>query len=180
MLLRYALVSVLVLLPLSARAQQPGSCALGRAEGDLDVGDVFARVFNTGSLFFGNQSQAAYIVPKNSGKSPIFAAGLWVGGLADGELRVAGATYADFEFWPGPLDPATGRPPNPDDCSAYDRIWRVSRHDVAEYYRTGVAARDLAEWPFDLGAPVLDGDGDSTNYDLAAGDQPAISGDQML
>jgi hypothetical protein len=27
---------------------------------------------------------------------------------------------------------------------------------------------------------VLDGDGDSTNYDLAAGDQPAISGDQML
>jgi hypothetical protein len=103
-----------------------------------------------------------------------------VGGLADGELRVAGATYADFEFWPGPLDPATGRPPDPEDCSEYDRIWRVSRHDVAEYYRTGTATRDLAEWPFHLGAPVIDADGDSTNYDLAAGDQPAISGDQML
>jgi hypothetical protein len=163
-----------------AGAQAPGECELGRAEGEIDVGGVYAKVFNTGSLFFGNTSQAAYEVPKGSGKSPIFAAGLWVGGLVEGELRVAGATYADFEFWPGPLDPATGRPPNPNDCSDYDRIWRVSRHDVAEYYRTGVAARDLAEWPFDLGAPVLDGDGDSTNYNLAGGDQPAISGDQIL
>jgi hypothetical protein len=163
-----------------AGAQAPGECELGRAEGEIDVGGVYAKVFNTGSLFFGNTSQAAYEVPKGSGRSPIFAAGLWVGGLVEGELRVAGATYADFEFWPGPLDPATGRPPNPNDCSDYDRIWRVSRHDVAEYYRTGVAARDLAEWPFDLGAPVLDGDGDSTNYNLAGGDQPAISGDQML
>ena len=163
-----------------ARAQVPGNCELGRAEGEIDVGDVYAKVFNTGSLFFGNTSQAAYLVPKNSGRSPIFAASLWVGGLVDGELRVAGATYHDFEFWPGPLDATTGRPPNPDDCSAYDRIWRVSRGDVAEYYRAGVATTDMVEWPFHLGAPVIDGDGDPDNYDLAAGDQPAISGDQML
>ena len=164
----------------TAGAQVPGECTLGRAEADIDVGDVLARVFNTGSLFFGNGSQAMYLVPQDQGKSAIFAAGLWVGGLVEDELRVAGAWYADFEFWPGPVDRATGRPPDPTDCSAYDRIWRVSRHDVAEYYRTGVPAVDLAEWPFQLGAPVLDGDGDPANYDLAAGDQPAISGDQMV
>jgi hypothetical protein len=162
------------------RAQDPGNCELGQAQGVIDVGEVYAEVFNTGSLFFGNQSQAAYRVPRHEWRSPIFTAGLWVGGLAGGELRVVGATYSDFEFWPGPLDPATGRPPNPDDCSAFDRIWRVGRHDVAEYYRTGLATRDLAEWPHHLGAPVLDGDGDPTNYSLAGGDQPAISGDQML
>ena len=172
------------LLAAPAGAQVPGECELGRATNVLDVGDVKARVFNTGGLFFGHDGstgyQAAYEVPKGSGRSPMFAAGLWVGGMADGELRVAGATYADFEFWPGPLDPATGRPRNPEDCSEHDRIWRVSRHDVTEYYRTGTATRDLAEWPHHLGAPVIDADGDSTNYDLAAGDQPAISGDQML
>jgi hypothetical protein len=170
--------------PGQARAQVPGQCEQGRATNVLDIGDVRARVFNTGSLFFGYDGvtgyQAAYEVPKGSGKSPLYAAGLWVGGFVDGGLRAAGASYANFEFWPGPLDAATGRPPDPADCSAYDRIWRVSRHDVAEYYRTGVATPDLAEWPHDLGAPVLDGDGDPANYELAAGDQPAISGDQML
>jgi hypothetical protein len=131
-------------------------------------------------LFFGNSSQAAYLVPQQTGRSPIFAAGIWVGGLVDGELRVAGAMYSDFEFWPGPIDPATTRPVNPGDCSAYDRIWRVSRGDIERFLRTGEATQDLAEWPYQLGAPVFDGDGDPDNYDLAAGDQPALSGDQML
>jgi len=178
--MRAALLLLAALAAAPAGAQVPGNCELGRAEGEIDVGDVYAKVFNTGSLFFGGRWQAAYLVPWREGRSPMFAASLWVGGLADGELRVAGATYSDFEFWPGPLDPATGRPPDPEDCSAHDRIWRVSRHDVAEYYRTGLATRDLMEWPHHLGAPVLDGDGDPANYDVAAGDQPAISGDQLL
>jgi hypothetical protein len=176
--LRYALV-VLCLLPLAARAQTPGTCAPGRAERDLAVGDVRARVFNTGSLFYGNTSSAAYLVPASEQRSPIYAAGLWVGGKAGGELRVAGATYADYEFWPGPLLDG-GVLPRPEDCAAYDRIWRVSRGDVARFYATGESTADLVEWPYELGAPVLDGDGDPTNYDLAAGDQPAISGEQML
>ena len=177
---RRFVLAALALLSLGAQAQAPGNCALGHAERDLDIGDVLARVFTTGSLFFGNSSQAAYLVPRLSGRSPLFAAGIWVGGLMSGELRVAGATYADFEFWPGPIDPDTGRPPDPEDCSDYDRIWRVSRGDVERYYRTGEATDDLAEWPYELGAPVLDGDGDPSNYDLAAGDQPAVSGDQTL
>jgi hypothetical protein len=179
---RYAFLGI-VLLHLAAApaaAQAPGDCAPGRAEVELDMGGVWAKVFNTGSLFFGNSSQAAYEVPRGSGRSPMFAAGLWVGGVVEGEVRVAGATYSEYEFWPGPIDPATGRPPNPADCSEYDRIWRVSREDVVEYYRTGVATPDLAEWPAHLGAPVFDGDGNPANYDLAAGDQPAISGTQML
>jgi hypothetical protein len=143
----------------------PGSCILGRAEKDLDVNNVLARLFNTGSLFFGNSSQATYIVPQASGRTPIFASGIWVGGLADGELRVAGATYADFEFWPGPLNYADGTLPNPADCSAYDRIYKVGRQDILNFESTGQASTDLAEWPVELGAPVIAAPGNGVDDD---------------
>ena len=66
----------------TASAQTPGSCSLGTAEADLDINNIFARVFNTGSLFFGNTTTNGdgYLAPKASGNSPIFASGLWVGG----------------------------------------------------------------------------------------------------
>src|SRR5690606_26684023 len=116
---------LLLLLAAPALAQTPGNCSLGTAERDLDLSDVLARVFNTGSLFFGNTTTNGdgYLVPKYTGHSPIFAAGIWVGGTVGGVLRVAGSTYDRFEFWPGPLN-EDGTLPNPDDCSPYDRIWR--------------------------------------------------------
>ncbi len=54
------------------------------------------------------------------------------------------------------------------------------RADVETYIATGSATPDLLQWPHDLGAPVLDGDGVPDNYNLAGGDQPAIWGDQTL
>ncbi|HEX9953121.1 MAG TPA: hypothetical protein VGB53_15230 [Rubricoccaceae bacterium] len=169
----------------AARAQTapaPGDCRLGMASALLDIGDVRARVYNTGSLFFGNStSAAAYEVPR--GKTPIYVAGLWVGGKVGGQLRVAGGTYnqtgaPSLTFWPGPLGD-DARPVDPTDCSAYDRIYTVSRLDIGRYNDTGRATDDLRDWPFALGAPVLDGDGDPSNYNLDGGDQPAIRGDQM-
>jgi hypothetical protein len=158
---------------------------LGSTQATLDIGDVEARIFNTGSLFYGKGSGDHYLVPKAAGRSPVYAAGLWVGGRVGGQLRVAGGTYGgpptsgmDFTFWPGPLGP-DARPANPTDCSAYDRIYTVSRPDVLRYNETSRATDDLRDWPYTLGAPVLDGDGDPSNYNLAGGDQPAIRGDQM-
>ncbi len=173
-----AVLSLLAASTASGQAPLPGNCELGHAQADLNVSDVQARLFNTGSLFFGNTSQAAYLVPRIAQKSPMFAAGIWVGGLVGGELRVASATYADFEFWPGPLDEFTGRPPNPSDCSGYDRIYVVNVRDVEDYEATGVATPDLAEWPVELGAEVVDGDGVPGNYNLAGGDRPRIYGTQ--
>ena len=174
MLLRFT-VAFFLFTP-AAWGQPTGTCAPGTAEAILDVSDVRATLFNGGNLFFGNTAENGYVVPKRSGNTAIFAANLWVGGKVEGELRVAAAQYHDFEFWPGPLGEA-GAPP--DDCAAYDRIWVVSRDDVERFVRTGAATDDLRDWPAHLGAPVLDGDGVPGNYDLAGGDQPAISGDQM-
>ena len=60
---RYSFAFSLLLTAPALAQPVPGSCELGRAQADLNVSDVQARLFNTGSLFFGNESQAAYLVP---------------------------------------------------------------------------------------------------------------------
>ncbi|HYE95501.1 MAG TPA: T9SS type A sorting domain-containing protein [Rubricoccaceae bacterium] len=158
---RLLLLTALLLVGLGSRGAgaqvlEPGSCVQGTAERDLDINQVLARMFNTGSLFYGNTTTAGngYLVPQASGHSPIFAAGIWIGGRVNGELRVAGATYDDFEYWPGPLG-ANGRPVNPSDCSGFDRIFKVGRTDIENYEGTGSASADLAQWPVEYGAPVI-------------------------
>ncbi|OZC04397.1 T9SS type A sorting domain-containing protein [Rubricoccus marinus] len=180
------LLAVLLFAASGAHAQTPGSCALGTAEGDLDVSNVFARVFNTGSLFFGNATTNGdgYLVPRFSNHSPLFAAGIWLGGYAEGELRVAGSRYTNFNFYPGPLN-EDGTLPDADDCSAFDRIYVVSTVDVDRYEASGEASADLAAWPVGLGAPAVDASGQplaATSreqvLDLGAGERPVIYGSQ--
>ena len=178
------LVSLVLVLLAAAplAAQTPGSCALGTAEGDLITPNLFARLFNTGSLFFGNQSEAAYVVPRNTGNSSVFAAGLWVGGRVGGEVRTAAARYGNFQFWPGPLD-AGAALPNPTDCSAFDRIFVVSPADVAAFEASGSASADLAAWPVGLGAPAVTAAGQPVAVtsrgqvlNLAMGERPVLYG----
>ncbi|GAB5536671.1 MAG: hypothetical protein Rubg2KO_29200 [Rubricoccaceae bacterium] len=170
------LVGLAVGVASSVHAQAVGSCVTGTAQRVLENSVLQVSVFNTGGLFFGGSTTSGdgYLIPKQNGVSPLFAAGLWLGGRVDGELRVAGARYGGYDFWPGPLEDAERLPA---DCSAHDRIYVVSREDIRQYYITGTATDDLRDWPHQLGAPVIDGDGDSTNYDLRAGDQPELIGD---
>ena len=178
MILGTRLAFLLLLLAAPAALAQPvGSCALGTDSAELDVNGVRARLYNKGNLFF-DGGDPNYEVPRGSGINAIFAATVWIGGMVEGDVRIAAATYAqggqDYELYPGPLD-AEGRPPA--DCTPYDRIWKVSRSDLARYEETGVATDDLTEWPAHLGAPFFDVDGDG-DYDLAIGDRPQIWGDQ--
>ena len=98
-------------------------------------------------------------------------------GDVEEEVR-APARYDNFALRPG-LTGKDRTPPTPEECAEADRIWVVSRDDVARYLAGEPPEADLAEWPVHLGAPVLDGDGIPGNYDLASGDQPAIRGDVM-
>ncbi len=164
--MRYSYIPLLMAMAMlgfapAAHAQGPaaGSCVLGTAQADLGANNVLARVFNNGSLFYGNGSQNFYFVPQASGRSPIFASGLWVGGKVNGELRVAGGTYGapsvDFTFWPGPLDNASGRPVNPTTCAAFDRIYQATQEDVLAAAAGGSVTADVAAWPVELGAPYF-------------------------
>ena len=119
----------------------------------MDINNVTSTALITGNLFYGGAAEADYYV---EGTSAVYATGIWVGGKVDGEILTAGATYSDFEFWPGPLA-SNGRPVNPNNCAEYDRIWKVSIEDIRDFEQTGNAARDLRDWPALLGAPVLAG-----------------------
>ena len=144
---------------------------------DLDVNNVQARAYNNGGLFW-KGSGNVYMVPNGGEASSIFAAGIWIGGLDDeGDLRFAGTAYGPFEFWPGPID-EFGNPPA--DCERYDHIYSVYRSDLEALDRGEPATADIINWPYNLGAPVEDGDGILGNYNLDGGDRPEITGDQML
>lgn len=162
----------------SLMAQTSGTCATGTAEKYLDVNNVRARILNTGGLFW-NGDPNVYEVPKGGGAMSVFASGIWVSGFtaSDSNLRMAAATYGSWEFWPGPLD-ADGNPPA--DCSVYNRLFKVSRMDLETLKTTGTATDDIRDWPWQIGAPVKDGDGNPNNYDLTKGDVPELVGDQMI
>ncbi|HEX8297954.1 MAG TPA: T9SS type A sorting domain-containing protein [Rubricoccaceae bacterium] len=181
------LLLLVLLLPALATAQTPGACTLGTAQATLATPDLSATLFNTGSLFYGNSSAAAYTVPRARGTSPVYAAGLWAGGRVGSEVRTAGGTYGPspgrpFTFWPGPLD-AGAALPNPSSCAAFDRIWLVTPADVAAYEAGGTPAVDLREWPVGLGAPAVDAQGQPVpavswdqRIDLPGGERPVLGG----
>jgi hypothetical protein len=181
--LRLLPVAGLLLVVVPLHAQTTGTCAPATATVDLDVNNVRARLYNMGGLFWKGAGNV-YNVPKALPGQPIspnaiFAAGIWMGGTVGGQLRMGAATYSDWEFWPGPLD-ASGNLPGDGDCSRYDRMWSIYRADLERYDETGAATDDLREWPWEIGAPVKDGDGNPNNYNLAGGDRPDLIGDQMV
>ncbi|OZC01636.1 T9SS type A sorting domain-containing protein [Rubricoccus marinus] len=183
-MLRAALFLALFALPAMASGAQ--TCALGTAEARLRGVDVEAALFTNGNLFYGNQTTdgSGYVTPLGENalngqpRSPVFASTLWLGGKVGGDIRASAARYTNFVFRPGQTG-ADHVPPDSTACAEADRIWVVSRDDIAAYYAGATPEADLAEWPVHLGAPVLDGDGIAGNYDLEAGDQPAIRGDVM-
>jgi hypothetical protein len=170
-----------LLLVQNGTAQQAGSCARAQAAAVLDLGNIRARVVNNGNLFKDQEGVPLpwYEAPKGSGINPLGIGNFQIGGLVDDTMRVAAAHWGGPEFWPGPI-PEDGSPPDSTTCGDHDRIWQLSREDVEIYKRTGTLTRDIKEWPYHLGALVLDGDDDRENYSLAGGDLPALMGDQTL
>ncbi len=87
----------------------------------------------------------------------LYAAGLWVGGKVNGEIRVSVAEYSD-EYVPGPMANGTFQPDDPS-----FRVYKLYRDSLA-----GNPNTDYLNWPVDQGAPV-----DQLG-------QPLMLGDQML
>lgn len=159
------------------------TCSSGTKSAFLDINNVRAPVFTTGSLFYPDLGGVHYEIPKGSGLNANYATNVWVGGKVNGQLRTAAATYAQgtetFEFYPGPLGP-NGTALTTAQCASYDRIWKINRSDLVTLNTGGSPTTDILEWPWQLGAPVADGDGNPNNYSLAGGDRPEMLGDQML
>ncbi len=169
------LAALFILLTPGSVNAQVGACSTGGADEILSTNNVRARIINTGNTFWRGSPQV-YTVPKADGVNAHFTGSLWVGGQVSNTLRVADATYGNYEFWPGPVSGVVGG----QDCSIYDRIYRVAQRDINALDAGEQPGLDVVEWPWELGAPVIDGDGNPNNYDLAAGDRPEVLGDESL
>jgi len=175
-LFRITLLCSLWLCMNPAALAQVGTCEDGTAEAYLETANVRARVYNNGPLFW-KGGLNLYEVPKDEGVNALFASHMVIGGLIDGTLHMAASTYGPYEFWPGPLD-AEGNPPA--DCSQYDRIWEINNDDFVQFERDSIFTNNMLNWPWHLGAPVVDGDGNPDNYNLEGGDRPELLGHQTL
>ncbi len=173
-------VLLLFLFPGISHAQRDTLCEPGSARANLEVGQTRALISNHGGLFRqGNQH--VYETPKDEGTHTIFATNLWIGGMVHNELRIAASRYGPQEFAPGPVYSGAGElGPDQQDCSAYDQIWEITREDIDRFVTNGHVSDNMLQWPWHLGAPVIDGDGQPGNYNLAGGDLPELLGDQRL
>jgi len=151
------------------RAEYRFDCAESRAEIDLDVNNVRARLQVGGDIFW-NFDDGRYIVPKrdpDSGieeVSSIFAASVWLGGVSPNEtggppsLRLACQDYrttSGVDFFPGPLTDEEGAT-DAATCANWDRFFRVRGDSIRvhlaniEFYRGLGVEYPESEIPLDL------------------------------
>jgi hypothetical protein len=178
--MRFALlITISLLLAWPSQGQDlysTGSCEPAQAETYLETGNVRARVFNNGALFW-KGSPNVYEVPKGSDIQAVFNANLLVAGVVDGEVRAAGSLYGPYEYWSGPI-PADGSAPT--DCSRFDRFWKLDYGtDFGRVDAETSPTPSAIEWPVELGAEFIDRN-DVPGYQPDAGDIPVMNGDTQL
>src|SRR5262245_8230844 len=163
-----ALLTWLALCPTPALAAGPAPVAPARAsvvvrDSLFDANELRMTVTNVGNFASDAGGTPVYYPglewPKGSGHGAIFAGGLWVGAIVNGQTRVTVAEYAS-EFAAGPLD-ASGQPVDPGEINPAHRVYKIRRGDDA-------SNPDWAQWPIALGAP-----------NEGAGN-PRVIGDQTL
>lgn len=116
--------------------------------------------------------------PKGTGKTAVFAAGLWIIGrhVPSNSLRTAVMDYTT-EFQPGPILTTFNTQTNDSSVAADPsdpkyRVYKINNGDTAENNP------DYAEWPGDLGAPYNDLNNNGL-WDPGT-DTPMLLGDQTL
>jgi hypothetical protein len=142
----------------------------------IDVNNISMVVKNTGSFAYDTQNGAAGLeFPKGTGKTAVFAAGLWMGAQVGGKVRVSVAEYSD-DYRPGSVI-GTGATAVADDPQNADyKVYKLNRVYLNAAGGIDAATRDAALADYNAGAvphgaPVVNVLGDGTL---------GIVGDQML
>ncbi len=122
-----------------------------------DLSDVFGRDAGTFFPYVSNDDITSGLLDT----WVIYAAGLWIGGMVNGETRVAIAEYSD-EFIPGPMDQVASVNGNDTIWTynpAYDsdptfKVYKIHTDSLADNPNN-----DYTNWPAHHGAPVYPNDG---------------------
>jgi len=175
--------------PIDTR-MKAASCAAATAQRDLDVNNVRTTILNGGDLWW-NLSNARYEVPKvqagQVSKHSLFSGALWIGGVTNGNLRVAAQTYRQSgnDYFPGPLTVGTASISEAR-CKEFDRIWKITLTEIDNFRKNPAnwnnPSEEITSWPC-IGnvaegeskylAPFVDYDGDG-EWDPQAGDYPSF------
>ncbi len=106
--------------------------------------------------------------PKGNNTYIIFASGIWLGGVVNGDTLVSVGEYVG-EYASGPW--------GADHNDPYHKIYKVSKRDLAD----PINNTDIQNWPVELGAPWVDENKNGTYEPLPYGyDHPEFLGDQIL
>ncbi|MBL4861448.1 MAG: hypothetical protein JKY09_00310, partial [Crocinitomicaceae bacterium] len=115
------------------------SCIGSRAQTDLDVNNVRARLRAGGDIWW-DGIESHYVVPKidpTSGEpevSALFAGAIWLGAYDDGgNLILAAQTYRSRgnDYWTGPLSPNLGTIEKAE-CERWDKHFTVFGNDISD------------------------------------------------
>jgi hypothetical protein len=169
-----------------------GSCNPSTAITSLDINNVRTIILINGDMWWdavANVNVARYEIPKNSGKTSLFAGAIWIGGYDNASnLKVAAQTYRQqgSDFWPGPLDLSTTDVSNPT-CNKFNRHFKLTREEVEAFtadWATNGSNIDMSlypvikDWPGNgtgdqahLLAPFYDNNGNDL-YEPEDGDFP--------
>jgi hypothetical protein len=183
-----------------SKAPKAAGCAAGAAFADLNLNNVRARINTGGDMWWDLLDVARYFIPKNSLKTSMFSASLWIGGLdVNGQLKLAAQRYRGNgnDYWPGPLSIDGTASVDPETCTKYDKHFKITRSEIDQFvawfsdpasFPDYTIPRSILEWPAhgDISknqsyylAPFWDQDGDG-NYDPYQGDYPYYDLDNSL
>lgn len=161
-------------------------CSPATAQKELSINNVRTIILNGGDMWW-NLSNARYEIPKvqtgQVAKNSLFSGALWIGGITQGNLRLAAQTYRQNgnDFFPGPLQIDGSASVSSTRCKEFDKVWSVSRVEISNFIDGETAATDIISWPGNGGpgeakflAPFFDVNNDG-NYNYEDGDYPTFN-----
>jgi hypothetical protein len=178
-----------------------GGCDPAKAQTDLNINNVRARIFSCGDMWWDLVGLAKYEIPKVTeanqvSRTSLFAGSLWIGGFENNNLKIAAMTYrqSGVDFFTGPLDTITAST-NSQSCQTFDRIYQITRKEINDFIADPTTATsDITDWPGNgksfgnqLGlnieshlAPYIDGNHNGIYDPTSGSDFPDVKGDQAL
>ncbi len=161
----------------------------------LNINKVSTPILTRGDMFWDLTIGAGYEVPKGSCKKPLFASAMWVGGIVNGNLKIAAQTYRQNgnDYQQGPLTIGKASTDSVT-TAAYTKIWKLNRWQIDNFKVNYTnpnyqIPNDILTWPahgdttkgqaWNL-APFVNVGGLPNKYEPLLGDYPLIKGDQML
>ena len=131
---------------------ESATCLPASQSNELTVNNVRAYIETGGTMWF--KEVAEYEVPRGSGMTSMFSAGLWIGGRdANGQLKLAAVRFRQQgeDYWTGPLK-ISGASTTQSMCIKYDKHFKITRAEVDQHisgYNTSgyVMPSNIANWP---------------------------------